>query len=410
MRRAGLAVCLAATLLAAPACAGDDGGGGEGGGDERVVRLVIPDNNIRVEGAECAGARPFEYLHANAPYTLESADGEVLVEGELPAGHAENAEPGTDWGVEEIPTVCVMRLAFERRPRGRDLPAAPPRGRADRVRVALPHRGRAAAADRRVAPASHGWNFFRRLAYSAAVGTAGPGDEDFGRGTGRGDPSYASHAVRPVRDQAEPCGLEQAACSCDDAGARALPRSRSATPGRGARVERRDLFMSHVPRRGRAIIGVLLAFGVFLAMAAAATAAPPGFRPIDQQEAEYQDDMTWEDYKTVPGTDWANPALQPTIEKWKVAIILTEFADQPLNITHAGRRNGLRQPADHGEQHPARAGGAVLRGLPQHAEPAEPLHDDEQLLDGDVARPVRRRAGGLRPVHADGQPVGVLAP
>ena len=51
------------------------------------------------------------------------------------------------------------------------------------------------------------------------------------------------------------------------------------------------------------------------------------------QEAEYQDDMTWEDYKTVPGTDWANPSLQPTIEKWKVAIVLTEFADQPLNIT-----------------------------------------------------------------------------
>lgn len=121
MRRPGLAVCLAAILLAAPACAGgdDDNGGGEaGGGDEKVIRLVIPDNNIRVEGAECAGARPFEYLHASAPYTLESAGGEVLVEGELPAGHAENAEPGTDWGVDEIPTVCVMRLAFD------DVPAS----------------------------------------------------------------------------------------------------------------------------------------------------------------------------------------------------------------------------------------------------------------------------------------------
>jgi hypothetical protein len=109
-----LAAGLAALFLLAPAaCGGDDVGGGEGSGDERVIRLVIPDNNIRVEGAECAGARPFEYLHASAPYTLESADGEVLVEGELPAGHAENAEPGTDWGTEEIPTVCVMRLTLD---------------------------------------------------------------------------------------------------------------------------------------------------------------------------------------------------------------------------------------------------------------------------------------------------------
>jgi hypothetical protein len=113
MSRLAFAACFAAILLAAPACAGDDdGAAGEAGGDERVIRLVIPDNNIRVEGAECAGARPFEYLHASAPYTLESGDGEVFVEGELPAGHAENAEPGTDWGAEEIPTVCVMRLTL----------------------------------------------------------------------------------------------------------------------------------------------------------------------------------------------------------------------------------------------------------------------------------------------------------
>jgi hypothetical protein len=76
----------------------------------------------------------------------------------------------------------------------------------------------------------------------------------------------------------------------------------------------------------------VLAAAVFLSLAAAATAAP-GFTPIDRQEAEYQDDMTWDDYRQVPGTDWSNPALAPTIEKWRVAVVLTEFADQPLNIT-----------------------------------------------------------------------------
>jgi hypothetical protein len=84
--------------------------------------------------------------------------------------------------------------------------------------------------------------------------------------------------------------------------------------------------------RGRVLAAVFLAVGVFLSMAAAATAAP-GFTPIDRQEAEYQDDMTWDDYKQVPGTDWSNPLLEPTIEKWNVAVVLTEFADQPLNIT-----------------------------------------------------------------------------
>jgi hypothetical protein len=43
--------------------------------------------------------------------------------------------------------------------------------------------------------------------------------------------------------------------------------------------------------------------------------------------------MTWEDYKPVPGTDWANPALAPTIEKWRVAVVIADFPDQPLNIT-----------------------------------------------------------------------------
>ena len=105
--RAG-AVCLAAALLGTAGC----GGGGEDTVEARL-RLVVPDNNIRVEGVECAGARPFDYVRPGARYTLEARDGSVLADGELPPGRAENADPSIDWGVERIPTVCVMELDVE---------------------------------------------------------------------------------------------------------------------------------------------------------------------------------------------------------------------------------------------------------------------------------------------------------
>jgi hypothetical protein len=105
-------MCLLAALL---------GGGCAGSGGEARLRLVVPDKNIREEGVECGGARPFHYVHAGAPFTIEAGDGTVVAEGTLPAGHAENAEPGVDWGVERIPTFCVVELEVElpERPRYR---------------------------------------------------------------------------------------------------------------------------------------------------------------------------------------------------------------------------------------------------------------------------------------------------
>jgi hypothetical protein len=93
---------LALTVIALAAGCGDD--------DSTTIRLVIPDNNIRVEGVECAGATPFERVHRGTPFTIDDGAGEVLVEGELPAGVSENVDPSVDWGVERIPTNCVMEL------------------------------------------------------------------------------------------------------------------------------------------------------------------------------------------------------------------------------------------------------------------------------------------------------------
>lgn len=111
MRR-GVAVALAGLLVTA-GCGGSDAG--------TSIRLIVPDKNIRAEGVECAGARPFERIHAGAPFTIEADDGTVVAEGTLPAGHAVNAEPEIDWGVERIPTFCVLELEVDlpERPRYR---------------------------------------------------------------------------------------------------------------------------------------------------------------------------------------------------------------------------------------------------------------------------------------------------
>ena len=96
------------------------GGSGENTVDARLA-LVVPDNNIREEGVECAGARPFRHVHAGTAYRIEAGDGTVVAEGELPAGKAENADPSVDWESERIPTVCVMTFDVElpERPRYR---------------------------------------------------------------------------------------------------------------------------------------------------------------------------------------------------------------------------------------------------------------------------------------------------
>ena len=104
MRRA-----LAGVLLAALAA-------GCGGGDDGVearLSVVVPDNNIREEGSECAGARPFRAIHRGTPFTIEDGAGEAVADGELPAGVAVNADPAIDWEDDLIPTVCTFELEVD---------------------------------------------------------------------------------------------------------------------------------------------------------------------------------------------------------------------------------------------------------------------------------------------------------
>ena len=84
-------------------------------------------------------------------------------------------------------------------------------------------------------------------------------------------------------------------------------------------------------RRGTRL-GLLLGLLV-LALAAAPVGSAQTPPPIDPQNPGWQPDMTWDDYTPVPGTDWANPAIQPTVRKCKVALVVVDYPDQPFMIS-----------------------------------------------------------------------------
>ena len=63
----------------------------------------------------------------------------------------------------------------------------------------------------------------------------------------------------------------------------------------------------------------------------ASAAGPPA--PIDPQNWSFQDNLTWSDYHALPGTDYSNPDIQPTVKKWKVALVVTDFDDKPFYLS-----------------------------------------------------------------------------
>ncbi|MEX2317611.1 MAG: hypothetical protein WD669_10705 [Pirellulales bacterium] len=58
-------------------------------------------------------------------------------------------------------------------------------------------------------------------------------------------------------------------------------------------------------------------------------AVPP---PIDPQEVQDQDDMTWADYKPIPGIDWTD-SKHVAGRTIKIALVVADFEDQPFVVT-----------------------------------------------------------------------------
>jgi M6 family metalloprotease-like protein len=56
-------------------------------------------------------------------------------------------------------------------------------------------------------------------------------------------------------------------------------------------------------------------------------------RPIDPQTYELPDTMTWDDYRAIPGTNWADPAVRGSVRTFKGALILVDYSNQPFVVT-----------------------------------------------------------------------------
>ena len=81
-----------------------------GNGVDQRVTLEVRDGWIREPGSECAGSRPFLYVHEGAPFRVErGSSGEVVAEGTLPTGTAVEAVR-EDLGVRRVPTFCRFRF------------------------------------------------------------------------------------------------------------------------------------------------------------------------------------------------------------------------------------------------------------------------------------------------------------
>ena len=91
-----------------------------------------------------------------------------------------------------------------------------------------------------------------------------------------------------------------------------------------------------------AILAAAVAAAAVVGAAPAGAAGPP--TPLDPQNWSFLDNLTWADYKPVPGPNYSDPSIQPTVKKWKVALILVDYPDRPFTVTQAAGSNIFGNP------------------------------------------------------------------
>jgi M6 family metalloprotease-like protein len=79
------------------------------------------------------------------------------------------------------------------------------------------------------------------------------------------------------------------------------------------------------------------------ATSAAIGHAPP-LQPIDPQQVQDQQNMTWDNYHHIPGMDWATNGKLPTDRPLRVALIAVDFPNQPFVITQPTHSDPFGNP------------------------------------------------------------------
>ncbi|WP_240197256.1 M6 family metalloprotease domain-containing protein [Nonomuraea lactucae] len=70
-----------------------------------------------------------------------------------------------------------------------------------------------------------------------------------------------------------------------------------------------------------------------------------GVEPIDPQNWENPDHMTWADYKRVPGTSWNDPAAKGSKRTFKGALVLLDYPNQPFVVTQPKGSTIFKNPS-----------------------------------------------------------------
>ncbi|PJJ63330.1 M6 family metalloprotease domain-containing protein [Compostimonas suwonensis] len=71
---------------------------------------------------------------------------------------------------------------------------------------------------------------------------------------------------------------------------------------------------------------------------------PSVLNPVDPQNWENMDDMTWDDYTAVPNTDWANET-EGSERPFHGAIVLVDFPNQPFLVTQDEGSHPFKNPS-----------------------------------------------------------------